>query len=195
MNKLKSGALALLIGSSLSLSNPLLAGWVVDTERSQLNLVSTKKGNINEIFYIRGIKGSFTDNGIIELAIDLSSINTQVDIRNQRIKEHVFEVNKFASAKFTTALKSSALELVNTGGLLQTTLTGTLDLHGVKQELDIVVDIVSDGKSLLANTRQPVLIKGADFGFDNGFNKLSELMGGISISRSIPVSFSLVLTR
>jgi len=192
MNRLTRAAIA---GAALSLSTGALADWSIDNSRSQVNLVSTKKVSIAENFHFDTVSGSLSDSGKLEVVIDLNSISTGVDIRNQRIKQNLFQTGLFASATFSAALTPKTLNTLKQGGLVQTQVVGMLDFHGVKSQLTIAVDVMANGDTLLASTRKPVLINGGQFGLEGGFANLSQVMGGIDISRSVPVSFNLVLSR
>jgi polyisoprenoid-binding protein YceI len=183
--------LAITLGSLLSLTAQ--ADWQLDNTQSSLNFISVKNVNAAEVFHITQLQGSLSDTGALEINLDLDSIKTQVDIRDERMREHLFDTGKFKMATLSAQLTPETLNAIKQGGVLNTSITGMLDFHGLQQPITADVTLLSDGKTVLASTTQPIIIKAADFGLDTGIEKLRELAGLSNIGHSVPVSFNLVL--
>lgn len=177
--------------SLLSLSAQ--ADWHVDNSQSSLSFISVKKVNAAEIFQITKLQGSLSDTGALKVKLDLDSIKTQVDIRDIRLREHLFDTTNFKVATIEAQLSTEILGAVKQGGILNASVDGVLDFHGFKKPITANITMMSDGKTILASTQQPIIIKAADFGLDTGIEKLRELAGLSNIGHSIPVSFNLVL--
>ncbi|SIS90246.1 YceI family protein [Neptunomonas antarctica] len=183
--------LAITLGSLLSLTAQ--ADWQLDNTQSSLNFISVKNINAAEVFHITQLQGSLSDSGALEIKLDLDSIKTQIDIRDERLREHLFDTAKFKMATLSTQLSAETLSVIKQGGVLNTSIEGMLDFHGLQQPIMADVTLLSDGTTVLASTTQPIIIKAADFGLGGGIEKLRELAGLSNIGHSVPVSFNLVL--
>uniref|UniRef100_E6QQ01 Lipid/polyisoprenoid-binding YceI-like domain-containing protein n=1 Tax=mine drainage metagenome TaxID=410659 RepID=E6QQ01_9ZZZZ len=79
---------------------PAYAQWQLENDHSNLNFISIKKTSIAEVHQFKKLSGSVSDEGDIHLVIDLSSVDTQNDLRNERLKVMLFEVARFPTAEF-----------------------------------------------------------------------------------------------
>lgn len=183
--------LATVFGSLLSLTAQ--ADWQLDNTQSSLNFISVKNVNAAEVFHVTQLQGSLNNNGELEIKLDLDSIKTQVDIRDDRLKEYLFDTKKFKVATLSAQLPAETLDTIKQGGVLNTSITGMLDFHGLQKAITANVTLLSDGETILASTQQPIIIQAADFGLDTGIEKLRELAKLSNIGHSVPVSFNLVL--
>ena len=81
---------------------PLAQGeWSVDAAASSLSYVSVKAGEIAEANSFSGLSGSVTPDGAATVEIDLATIETKVDIRNERMRDIFFEVANHPKATVT----------------------------------------------------------------------------------------------
>jgi polyisoprenoid-binding protein YceI len=193
VSKFSASKVLLITALASVISMNAQADWQLDNSQSSLSLVSVKKVNAAEVFQITKLQGSLSDKGALEVKLDLDSIKTQVDIRDTRLREQLFDTANFKIATLSAQLSSETLQAIKQGGVLSTSVDGLLDFHGFEQSITANVTVMSDGKTILASTQQPIIIKAADFGLDTGIEKLRELAGLPSIGHSIPVSFNLVL--
>ena len=90
----------LLLVLSLCLSTSAIANWQVDNDKSTLNFTSVKKNSIGEIHSFKQLSGMVSKAGAVKFAIDLTSVATGIEIRDQRMKSFLFETDKFATATF-----------------------------------------------------------------------------------------------
>lgn len=178
-------------------SAPVASGdWQLDTERSTLSFVSIKSGEIAEAHSFSGLSGSVATDGRAELVIDLDTVETGIDIRNERMREHLFQTDRFATARVTTTLDLAALADLGVGERRSLTLPSVLDLHGMRLDLEADVTVTDiDGRQVLVESRAPVMVHVEDFGLAGGLATLQELAGLPSITPVSPVSFSLLFTR
>ncbi|WP_440905826.1 YceI family protein [Catenovulum sp. SX2] len=186
---------ALLISAALGLAfaNQAFAGWKLDEQTSQLNFLSTKKAQIIEQHSFKKVSGKVADNGQVELTIDLSSVETNIPIRNERMQKYLFETDKFANATISAKVDSSVLTNLAVGEPKTLELVAQLELHGHKQDLSLAVSVIKGNNGqLFVNSLGSVIINAADFSLIEGINKLQELAGLPSITYSVPVSFNLV---
>ena len=191
MSKLK--ALALILLASLPLAAQ--ADWQLKAENSALYFVSIKSGNVAETHRFKTLDGQVDPAGKLELIIDLTSVDTAIDIRDERMREYLFNTEQHAKAKLTGALDVSKYQNLKPGESVRIEPSLTLSLHGQSQVLDASLTLTktADG-SLRVNTRKPVVVNAGDFGLLEGVDKLRELAGLSSIAQAVPVTVELVFT-
>jgi polyisoprenoid-binding protein YceI len=192
MNKYLNKTVSLLSLLTAIYSTAASAQWQLNASDSVLNIVASKKVHTSEVFVIKRLSGELSDSGALSISLDLSSINTGIGIRDERMQEHLFEVEKYPSAIITTQLEASVIDQLKKGGFMQTSLTASLDLHGLKKDITMDLNVMSVANKLLVSARKPLLINSEMFGLSGGLAKLGELAGGISISQTAAVNFSLV---
>jgi polyisoprenoid-binding protein YceI len=193
MNKLTSrlGAVCFALFSAQALA----ADWTVDRAQSQLNFMSIKKTSIAENHVFQSFSGRITDAGALQLSIDLSSVDTNIEIRNQRMRDYLFDVANYATAAFTAQVDMQAVETLSVGQSQQMQVVGQLSLHGqtVPTTLDLMVSKLAADK-LFVTTAKPVIVQADQFDLTKGIDKLMALAKLPSISHAVPVSFYLTLT-
>ena len=116
----------------LSLASISYADMTLDKEHSNLSFVSVKKGTVAEAHRIKNLSGSLSDKGELKVTLDLTSVDTKIEIRDQRAKEFLFETDKFANA----TLKANIAEIAE--GVSNISTEAELSLHGVSQKLQLM---------------------------------------------------------
>lgn len=181
--------------ASLVLSLPAQADWQL-TGDSSLHFLSTKNTDIIEVHEFSDISGHITDSGDARFTIDLSSVETGIPIRNERMQTLLFETMKFGEATVSANIPSPLIESVKSGGMIETELEMTVSLHGLSRPVNATLLISSTAEGqILVSTTAPVLVRAADFGLDTGIEALRQVAGLTSISGTVPVVFNLVLTE
>ena len=181
--------------ASLALSLPAQADWQL-TGDSSLHFLSTKNTDITEVHEFSDISGHITDSGDARFTIDLSSVETGIPIRNERMQTLLFETMKFGEATVSANIPSPLIESVKSGGMIETELEMTVSLHGLSRPVNATLLISSTAEGqILVSTTAPVLVRAADFGLDTGIEALRQVAGLTSISGTVPVVFNLVLTE
>lgn len=180
--------LPLLIASQMS-----FADLVLDNSVSQLNFGSIKNSSVAELHRFGTLSGNVDKSGKALIEIDLGSVDTRIDIRDQRMKEHLFNVGQFPKAVFSSEIDVENIEKMAVGEVQQRRLKGKLDLHGNEAPMEVLVRIVkTTGGAFTVYTVEPVFLSAKDFDLGPGIDKLLELAGLKSITRAIPVTFSVV---
>lgn len=181
---------------SLLLLLPCLAAhadWELDSTGSSIHFVSIKNDSTAEVHNFGSLVGYIGDAGNAELTIDLGSVQTMIDIRNERMREMLFETVKFPSATIRAKVDPDVLAVAAEGGVLTAELPITLSLHGQEKALTVPVVIVGEGeRRLRVFTAQPVLINAADFGLVDGIAALQKVAGLKSIATAVPVTLQLL---
>ena len=184
MKKITAAAFGLLFSSMT------MASMTLQKDDSTISFISTKQETVAEIHTFKQLTGSLNE-GVAQVSLDLSSVNTGIDIRDQRMRDFLFQTKQFSEARYTVNFDKARLEALKSGQSVNETLKGELSLHGEKVPINANVKVtrLSDG-SVNVVTTEPVLINAADFGLVQGVNKLRELAGLKSISYAVPVTFS-----
>jgi polyisoprenoid-binding protein YceI len=177
------------------LSFQSLAGWQLNDDNSRVNFMSTKQEHITESHYFKSMNGQITDKGAFTLNIDLSSVETNIGIRNERMQKWLFETASFAQASISADV-SDVLKVAKKDSVTQATVSAVLDLHGLKKEVSVEVLVSNvDNDHLVVSTLTPLLINAGEYKFVQGIAKLQELAGLTSIGLTVPVTFNLVFDQ
>ena len=172
------------------------ADWELDNTQSMVNFVSIKNNLVGENNTIKALEGSIAVDGQAKLTIHLSSVETLIEIRNQRMRELLFETAKFPVATVTAQVDPSLFAASNGGGVRQIDLPIRLAMHGREKDLSALVSVVvEDDGDLVVTTTHPVLVNAVDFGLEGGVEALREVAGLNSISSVVPVSMQLKFVR
>ena len=178
----------------LLITQATLADWRL-TAASKVGYVSIKNNVIAEHNYFSGVTGSLNKKGQLKVSIDLSTVETQVDIRNQRMRDLFFEVMQYPQAVVTAQLDMQELAQVESGAPLELVKPFTLSLHGVESTAEAHLRIVSVGGRAWVSTVRPILISAADFGLEGGVAALRKIAGLEAIAAVVPVSVNLKLVK
>ncbi len=194
--RLSLALIALLAPLPLSAQDASFApGWQIDAQSSQLRFQSVKNVTKVESSTFAAFSGGLAADGTLSLHVFLDSVDTKIDLRNVRMRFLLFETFRFPEAVITA--KINAADLADLPTLRRKTihLVYTLDLHGVKKELetDVAVTMVQDDTVVVSST-VPVVIATDDFGLADGVQKLQEA-ANVVIIPSGTVSFDLTLKR
>lgn len=184
---------ASLIATTLFLTSAFVqAKYTLSQSDSQINFISVKNDRIGEIHSFDEFSGSLSSKGELNVEVALTSVNTAIDIRNQRMQNLLFDTVAFPKATFTAQIEPSLLKL-SAGESTTTTVAGQLSLHGqsVPMEFTLRVNALSPGK-IQVNTIVPSLLNVDDFALGKGLEALREIAKLQSISYSVPLTFSVV---
>ena len=172
------------------------AQWTLEGADSEVNFVSIKNASVAETHSFGSLQGSISEAGEIALSIDLGSVATGIEIRDERMREVLFEVVKFPTAMVSATVSPDILDAVTAGGAVTTELPVTVTLHGVEKPLLITVRAVGQpGGKLHVFTPRPVVVNAADFDLGAGVVALQQIAGLASISTAVPVTVNLVFAH
>jgi polyisoprenoid-binding protein YceI len=182
----------LLIILACSISSVSLADLQLDKSQSQVNFISIKNEHFAETHSFDKFGGTLNADGKLSISIDLSSVNTLIPIRNERMQKMLFDVANFSTATFTASVDTSLLKLV-AGQQKQVSIDGTLNISGtaVPTTFHVLIVGLGDGK-LSATTTKPTVLSASSFNLDAGISALQEIAMLQSISKTVPLSFSVV---
>lgn len=170
--------------------------WTVDTDASELSYVSIKQGEIAEANTFETINGSVAADGAATIEIDLASVSTGVDIRDERMRDIFFAVANNPKATVTAQIDPTAFEALGVGESADTTLDGALSLAGVEAPFQAEVSVTRAGPDrVIAVTDKPIIIDAGRFELADELGQLQELAGLEAISSAVPVTFSIAFER
>ena len=167
--------------------------WTLDGGASHLAYGSIKKDTIGEVNSFSGLKGTVDETGKANVTIDLTTLETNIDIRNERMLEHVFK--GVGEAQLTAQLDMDEVNGLAVGDMAVVDVEGALSLLGVSTELDlemVVVRLAEDRVMALSNDM--VFVGTEELGVTAGIDKLMELAKLPGITRTSPVTLRLVFT-
>jgi len=182
--------------STLLLSSNAIAQWELVNDKSTINYVSTKASKIGEINSFKKLNGTLKDTGELSLIIDLSSVETNIAIRNERVKTMLFDIASFSSANISADIDPKLINELTVGKSYQSTIDFNLSLHGVSQKITTDIQVVKlANNDILAFSLNPIIINADKYNLVAGIEKLREIANLPSISPVVPVSFSLVFKQ
>ena len=142
---------------------PLPEGaWQLAADQSNVGFVSVKAGNVGEAHSFKKLSGSVEPDGTVAVAIDLASVDTGIDIRNQRMRDMLFEVANFPDAKLTAKIDPNAIKALKPGERKTIAVPVTLDLHGTTNAIEAPLTSLNARQTRLLRGRQdPALQRAA----------------------------------
>ncbi|NEX19695.1 YceI family protein [Thiorhodococcus mannitoliphagus] len=171
-------------------SAPTLADWSLDPARSAVTYVTIKAKDVAENNSFTEMQGSIDSSGQAEVSLMLDSVETLVPIRNERMREILFQTTDYKEATLTAKVDPEAITALGVGEMTQIAAEGNLTLHGKTQPMTLSIRVAKlDDATLLVATTKPLLVDAAKFGLGDGVEKLREIAGLDSISDAVPVTF------
>jgi polyisoprenoid-binding protein YceI len=180
---------------ALSASN----GWAIDPAQSSLNFVTTKAGQagvagIGEVQSFKRFTGGMDASGQVKLMIDLVSIDTGVEIRDDRMRNMLWNVKATPQATFSAKLAADQMLMIAGAASTDVDVAGQLELAGQIKPVAAKLRVSRLGNDkIMVVTRAPILVNSNDFGLRAGVEAMRDVMGLNFLSASAPVTFALVL--
>ena len=179
--------------SALGVMSPAQADWTL-SESSRIGFVSIKNNSVGENNAFERVSGSISANGQVLVSVDLSSVETGVGIRNERLQKMLFEVASFPTATIDAALTDKQIAVLEAGGAQTESVGVSISLHGKTVNKAANLSVSASGGEIRVMTTQPIVITAQEFGLEAGVAALQQIAGLNAISRSIPVTVDLRLT-
>lgn len=173
---------------------PASSAWTLDAARSYLGFLSTKNQHNVEAHSFGSLSGTVLADGTASLVIELDTVETGIDIRNQRMRELLFNTN--ANPDATVALElgdhlGQALAM-SPGEVMTLAVPAMLELNGEPRELNVSLQVERLAEfTFVVSSAQPVLITADQFGLQSGVDALRQVAGLNAISLAVPVDFAL----
>lgn len=172
---------------------PPTVSYALDTARSSLHFVSTKKTHVVETHTFTELSGGISPEGEAVLRINLNSVDTGVSIRNQRMRDYLFETASFGEAEVTLDVDMDTLATLSIGETLEQAITPVVNLHGVSLAVATTVTMTRlSADAILVQNTQPILLNATDFGLTDGIETLRSLASLSVISHVVPINITLI---
>jgi polyisoprenoid-binding protein YceI len=172
------------------------AAWTLDGDASTVSFVTTKAINVAEAHRFGELSGSVDADGQIMVSIGLASVDTSIEIRDERMREMLFQTDQYSQATVSAKVDMAALEAMQPGQSESMTIEGMVSLHGESRPIPISVVVARSGADhLLVTSEKPVIVNATEFKLAEGVEALREVAGLPSISLAVPVSFVLSFSK
>lgn len=177
-------------------SSAATADWKLSYDLSRLNFVSIKKEHVAESHFFTDVQGGVDAAGQVNVVVKLDSVETNIDIRNERMRQYLFETTKTPNAVISGKININKALKLDVGATSKETVKLNLNLHGKTHpiEASLAVSKLQDN-TIVVNSLKPILIDASQYGLTPGIDKLKELAGLKSISFAVPVTFKLVFEK
>lgn len=188
-------AIATTTGASAQSADPFENGWTLDSQASALRFMSVKKGNLAETNSFATLSGLITADGKAQIRVLIDSVDTNVDLRNVRMRFLFFETFLHPEATITAQLDPEQLTDLHNTRRKMVNLEYTLALHGVTitKTAEVAVTLMSNDRVNVSATT-PIAIKLSDYNLEEGRGKLQDAAGVEILPLGI-VSFDFVFDR
>jgi len=170
--------------------------WKLAADDSKIAFGSVKKDSVGEAHHFSGLSGSVSEGGDATIEIDVTSVETWIDIRNERMQEHVFNAAAFPKATVSTKLDITEFAALEPGEMTTTTAKATLGFLGQELPVEAELFVVAlTGDRVMVTSDEMLMLSTADLGISAGIDKLMELAKLPSITRVTPVTMRLIFEK
>ena len=193
MRQIRTSLLALIACAALWPWSAASAQWELVNGRSSVNFISIKNDIVAETHSFTSMVGFIGADGNAQLVIDLDSVETMIPIRNERMREMLFETAKFPAAKISAQVEPGLLDEMADGGIITLDLPLRIELHGQSKTVTAPVAVVAEpGGNLHLYSTRPIVVNASDFGLEAGVVALRDIAGLKGISNAVPITVELV---
>ena len=167
--------------------------WTLDGEASRVSFGSIKKDKVGEAHGFSGLSGSVSDDGAVQVTIDLNTVETNIDIRNERMIEHVFK--GVGEAAISAQVDMDELNGLAVGASTLVDVEGVLSFLGTDIELEAEMFAMRVAENrVLVTSNDLLFLSTEEAGITAGIDKLMELAKLPGITRTAPVMLRFVFT-
>jgi polyisoprenoid-binding protein YceI len=192
-------AIGFAMGSTGTVMAQEASAWQIHQPASSLTFNTTKSGaagvgGVTETMRFKSFKGGLSPKGQIELTIDLTSVDSGIAIRDERLQNMFWNVAAHPSVIFVGQLSADDMKNIGAGKASNTVMVeGQLTMAGQAKPIKAALQVIPAQHKLYVSTRQPIVINANDFGLNAGVEALRAIMGLNYLSTSAPVTFALEL--
>lgn len=185
--KTTAAAMALVLAAPTAFAET----WTLNGEMSNISFGSIKNEYLGEVHHFSNLSGKVDAQGVVSITVPLASVETMIDIRNERMREIIF--NNTPDATISATVDMAALDALGVGESMVTETDGTLAFLGKEVDLytNLFVMRVGDDK-VMVTTDGMLMVATDELGIDAGIDQLKEIAGLDGITRVSPVTLRLV---
>jgi polyisoprenoid-binding protein YceI len=168
--------------------------WTLQSEMSAVSFGSIKNDYAGEAHSFRDISGSVSQSGAVEVNVALTSVDTNIEIRDERMIAQIF--GDAAQASLSAQIDMAEMEQLGVGEAMITEVAVTLSLLGVETPFDASMFVMrlAEDKVMVASNA-PVYLATEDLEIDAGVSALQEIAGLDSITRVTPLTARFVFEK
>ncbi|MDF0730651.1 YceI family protein [Pseudomonas entomophila] len=179
----------------LALCLPAQANWHLDGESSRLSFITGKNGDTAEVHRFLVLHGKVDRKGAAELSIEMDSVSSGIPLRDERMRDALFDVERFPEATVQAQLDLRPINDLANGAQVELRLPLTVTLHGQSHRYNaLLLATRLDERRFQVVTLEPLLLRAEDYGLLPGLATLRKLAGLTSINPSVPVSAVLIFS-
>ncbi|MEM6623292.1 MAG: YceI family protein [Pseudomonadota bacterium] len=185
-----AAALVLYAGAAMA------GGWTLNADQSKVSFGSIKNGYTGESHYFAGMTGSVDDTGAAKIALDVTSVDTRIEIRDERMLTHVLKAVDFPAAEVTSQIDMAEMSKLSPGE--STILDAELVLSFLGADIEIYTELfvlaVAEDR-VLVTSDEMIMIGTDELGIEEGVEKLREIAGLDTIAQTTPVTLRLMFVK
>lgn len=172
------------------------AQWQLEPDESSLSFISIKAGSVAETHRFTELSGEVGKEGNAMIRVAADSIDTGIDIRDQRMRSLLLETVQFPELTITARIDPDQLERIKPGQAA--TMETEVQLQVRQQNLVMTIPLLVtrlDEQRLMVSTRQAVVVNAGQLNLLDGIEQLRKIAGLPSITPAVPVNFVLSFVR
>ena len=128
--------------------------------------------------------------------VNLGSVETLIPIRNERMENLLFETQIYPTAVFRLEVDLEKILSLEEGKSLAEKYRGNLELKGKQFPLELnIITTRLNSQSFSVASFEPLHLNADRLGLSEGIESLRAIVGLPSISKSVPVTFSLIFRK
>lgn len=158
--------------------------------------VSATNGTVTELNTFDKASATLNFDGKLDAVIDLGSVNSGIEIRDQRLQDHIFSSVKNMALLVSGKVDLSDINQLEVGQSL--VLHQPLHLTFGGKEIDVSAELLvvrQADNQLSVTSLKPMILDLTLFDVDQGVNKLTELAGLNAIALQVPTFLHAAFTR
>lgn len=188
-----SSACALIL--TLGVSLYAQASWYLDGESSRLSFVTTQNGNVANKHRFLVLHGKVDRKGQAQLRIEMDSVNSAVPLRDERMRDQLFDFKQFPEAQITAQINMQPINELAAGAQVELRLPVTVNLRGKQHtyEAELLATRLDEHRFQVV-TLEPLMLQTEDFALQPELETLRKSAGLSAISFSVPVNAVLIFT-
>lgn len=172
------------------LTNQSHADWQLLPGSASFTIGTTKNGTITEIHRFRKLEGFVQSDGTAVVTINLLSVDTGIEIRDQRMQAMLFSIT--ANAVYKTKLDIEMFQKMGIGQSKEFRMDGMLELGGRQAPVPLTTRITRrESGNYQVTTISANEIDVGMFGFSDGIEQLRAIANLQLISPIVTFEFNL----
>lgn len=169
-----------------------LSSWILDG--ADIRFYSTKTDKNDNDIVEEGVFNTYfgylDKQGNLKMEIELDSVETDISIRNQRIKEWLFETERFPKVEIQSQIDYDWINTLGVHKEVSKVQPLTISFHGKTIQTEASLKIIKlDNNTINVMTQEPIHLNLLELEMMQGLNSLTEVMNLKSIGYLVPVKF------